>query len=61
MKFQINRETEKTEDKKDEPEDAEKDDSKEKTPLVEADKVRVSWFLCSPVWKLKLEGRQLFV
>jgi len=42
VKFQINRETEKTEDKKDEPEDAEKDDSKEKTPLVEADKVRVS-------------------
>jgi len=35
------REAEKTEEKKDEPEDiGGKDDSKEKTPLVEADKVR---------------------
>lgn len=34
------REAEKTEDKKDEPaEDAGKDDSKEKTPLVEPEKV----------------------
>jgi len=33
------RETAKTDEKKDEPEDAVKDDSKEKTPLVEPEKV----------------------
>lgn len=34
------RATEKTDDNKDESEDAGKDDSKEKTPLVEPEKVR---------------------
>jgi len=45
------RATEKTDDNKDESEDAGKDDSKEKTPLVEPEKVR--YYCIGPTALLK--------